>query len=89
MPNWDPLQPWPGQIADAFAALYDWFEDHHFARAENAAWAFRLRRDPEVARLSRHVVESGWATPVELRGCLRRGWSRSIAGWQDEHTRPT
>ncbi len=70
MPVWQPPGRLPDQLGDAFAALYDWFEDNHFERANNEGWASAARSDPKMPELRRLVTASGWATPPALQDLL-------------------
>lgn len=67
MADWNPEEPLPDQIADAFAALYDWFEDHHMDDVRKSQWADSVDRYFDRTALQRAVEATEWDTPVLLR----------------------
>lgn len=59
----------PNQLADAFAALYDWL-DPLFEEAYNHGWLDLADLHPAVGTLQRAVEGSDWETPWVLRDAL-------------------
>ena len=72
MSDWNPALPLPWQLADAFAALYDWFEANHFEDADDQLWDERARRDPETKALIASVAASSEGTPARVVAALER-----------------
>ena len=70
--EWDPKQPLPAQLADAFAVLYDWFEPRHFEDADDEWWGERVMEDDEAPDLIAAVAASSARTPAELHSELER-----------------
>ncbi len=71
MLSWEPSYSLPDQLGDAFAVLYDWFEDGgHLADAVNYGWDEGIEQEPELVRLSELLRDSGWMTPIEIREFL-------------------
>ena len=71
MPGWNRSRELPGQLADVFAALHDWFDDGDYhTEAVNYSWDLDERRDADATRLDECLLKSGWATPPEVREYL-------------------
>jgi predicted amidohydrolase len=68
--DWNPTQPLPHQLADAFAVLYDWVVLRHKNKAENRGWRdVAIGKSPHRA-LIRDIESSAWETPIALQDHL-------------------
>jgi hypothetical protein len=72
MVQWHPNSPLPDQLADCFAALYDWADSGLIDDIVSYGWAVQYERDPKRAELVASVRDSHWSTPRELRDHIER-----------------
>src|SRR5687767_9624425 len=78
MVEWQPGHPLPAQVADAFAAMYDWFDRFHATEPLKSQWKTWVARQLDLDDLTAAVRATDWETPPFLQAVIDDALSAGV-----------